>query len=866
MPSHQWIVLKFGGTSVSKLERWEVIYKVCQNHLKEKSRIIIVCSALSGISNKLQVLINLSLKGDFHNTLDSIIKLHLDFAHKLQIKDPQILLKEEFQELHNLALGLSLVKVSNPQLCARVMVLGELMLTKIAHKWLSYQGMDIKFLDSRTILTTISEKTSQNETQSYLSGTCQSGFDPKFAKEMEQHKESCFVTQGFIASNQNSESVLLGRGGSDVSAALIASKLKAHKIEIWSDVPGLFTTNPRQLATARLIRKLDYIEAQELSFCGAKVLHPKCLHPLKESNIPLELKWIDKPEYNGTLINGKVKKSLLKVKAVIAKHGVYMISMDSINMWQESGFLSDIFACFKRYGLSVDLIATSQSNVTITLDALANSLNDKILGNLLDCLSTFCQPKKIGPCAMISLVGKNIKSFFPELGSVLEAFKEQNCYLMTQSSSDLNFSFLVSENDAKRIIERLHSVCFGGAFDEEVLGETWQDLYDTPKKTQPRFPYERYWWYHKADKLTGLLKEKKPLYVYNLQIVRERLSSLKKLQKVTQINYALKANYNTDILSLLYQKGVCFDCVSFQEIEYLKKLFPDLRGDKIIFTPNFAPIDEYKKVLEIGGSITLDNLYLLENYGFLFSNKEVFIRLDPGSGKGHHPHVKTAGKNSKFGVSVDSLTHLISLAKKYKIKVIGLHAHVGSGILDPSSWGHTADFLAKIAKKFETIRYLNLGGGFGVPDNSLQKPIDFEALNQILLNFSTNNPSYELWIEPGRYLVAECGILLMNVTQIKKKQDKTFLGVNTGMNSLIRPSLYGSYHELVNLSHLHSKSFILADIVGPICETGDVLGHDRCIPIETQEDDVILLNNAGAYGKVMSSSYNMRAPATEFVF
>ena len=865
MASCAWVVLKFGGTSVSTRERWETIKGICTEHLKQNKRIVIVCSALSGVSNHLQNLVDRSLDGEYESTLEKIKTAHYDFAKDLGVSTVETILEEEFRDLSSLALGLSLVKVSSPQVSAKILSFGEFLLTKLAHAWLLQSDFKTQLLDSRHFLEASQKYMTENENLNYLSASCDSDYDDSFLKTLEASSESCFLMQGFVARNHREETVLLGRGGSDVSAALIASKINAEKLEIWSDVPGLFTSNPRQIATARIIRELDYVEAREISFCGAKVLHPKCLEPLKTNDIPLELKWIDRPQYVGTKVSSARNQSSLKVKAVIAKRGVYMISMDTVDMWQKAGFLSDVFVCFKRYGLSIDLVATSQTNVTVTLDAQANSLNEKVLDDLLASLSRFCEPKRIGPCAVISLVGRSLKAFFPELGVVLEKFKEKNCYLMTQASSDLNFSFIVSEDDSQKIVEKLHSVCFGGVFKDNLLGETWHDLYVVPNEGKRLSPYKKRWWFEKKDELIDLAKKKERLYVYHKETVLSRLQSLKGLRAIKRVNFALKANHHKELISLLYQEGACFDCVSMEEILYLKELFPEIASEKILFTPNFAPIREYKEALDLGCLVTIDNLTLLEKHGSLFHGKEIFIRLDPGSGKGHHPHVKTGGKDSKFGISMAMLDRLLELTHLHGLKIIGLHAHAGSGILDPYNWVHTAKFLAGVARNFPEVKTLNLGGGFGIPDNPMQKSLDIDLLDKLLYDFSLNHKGFDLWIEPGRFLVAESGVLLMTVTQLKSKEDKKFLGVNTGMNSLIRPSLYGSYHELVNLNHLDAQAFVMADVVGPICETGDVLGHDRSIPVETEEGDIILLDNAGAYGRVMSSSYNMRAPAGEHI-
>jgi len=196
--------------------------------------------------------------------------------------------------------------------------------------------------------------------------------------------------------------------------------------------------------------------------------------------------------------------------------------------------------------------------------------------------------------------------------------------------------------------------------------------------------------------------------------------------------------------------------------------------------------------------------------------------------------------------------------------IVGLHAHIGSGILNADNWLGIAETLIEVAREFPDVRMLDLGGGLGVPEIPGQNALDMMELDQSIAAIKAANPDYELWLEPGRYIVAEAGVLLTRVTQTKGKAGVRYVGVSTGMNSLIRPALYGAYHEIANLSRLDEPAEQLVNIVGPICETGDKLGTDRLLPACT-EGDILLVANAGAYGYVMSSHYNLREPAKEFV-
>jgi diaminopimelate decarboxylase/aspartate kinase len=225
--------------------------------------------------------------------------------------------------------------------------------------------------------------------------------------------------------------------------------------------------------------------------------------------------------------------------------------------------------------------------------------------------------------------------------------------------------------------------------------------------------------------------------------------------------------------------------------------------------------------------------------------------------------VRTAGAQSKFGIVPNELSRLRTLADRCDCTVRGLHVHVGSGITDAGTWPEIAGFLASLAADFPEVRTLNVGGGLGVPERPNAKPLDLEILDERLSSFK-NQHSYELWMEPGRFLVAESGVLLAQVTQTKSKGAVHYVGLGTGMNSLIRPALYGSYHEIVNLTRLDAAPETTVEVVGPICETGDVLGRSRRLP-KTETGDVLLIGTAGAYGASMSNHYNLRTPAGETV-
>lgn len=260
--------------------------------------------------------------------------------------------------------------------------------------------------------------------------------------------------------------------------------------------------------------------------------------------------------------------------------------------------------------------------------------------------------------------------------------------------------------------------------------------------------------------------------------------------------------------------------------------------------------------------VTLDNLFPLEQWPEVFADQEVLVRIDPGQGRGHHRYVRTAGPRSKFGVSPDELETLADRADEIGLDVVGLHAHVGSGVREPGTWSQTAVFLEECRTYFPNVAVLNLGGGLGVPERPGHQPLELGAVDEALAAFKEVHPDLKLWLEPGRFLVSEAGVLLVRVTQLKAKGQIRYVGVDTGMNSLIRPALYGAHHGIINLSRLDEEPTDFFEVVGPICESGDVLGHSRRLA-EPRAGDVLLVANCGAYGRAMSSHYNLRPPAAE---
>jgi diaminopimelate decarboxylase/aspartate kinase len=372
------------------------------------------------------------------------------------------------------------------------------------------------------------------------------------------------------------------------------------------------------------------------------------------------------------------------------------------------------------------------------------------------------------------------------------------------------------------------------------------------------------WWRARRAALEDLLGDRDCAYVYDLATVRDQARKLSAMGSVARILYALKANPHADILRTLDAAGLGFECVSRGELERVEETVPGIAPDRVLFTPNFAPREEYRWALERGFRVTVDNIHVLRAWGAMFAGREIFLRLDATSGHGHHEKVRTGGRHSKFGVPPEEFAELPAAAAAAGARVVGLHAHGGSGHYAVEGWVAPARVLAATAASFPAVRVLNLGGGLGIPDRPGQAPVDLAALDRALAEFLSAHGEFELWLEPGRYLVAEAGVLLARVTQTKGKGDRRYVGVATGMNSLIRPALYGARHAIANLSRLDEPHTELCTVVGPICESGDELARECGLP-RCEEGDVLLVADAGAYGHAMASHYNLRPPAPELV-
>lgn len=356
-----------------------------------------------------------------------------------------------------------------------------------------------------------------------------------------------------------------------------------------------------------------------------------------------------------------------------------------------------------------------------------------------------------------------------------------------------------------------------------------------------------------------------PLFVYEGEVMARQLERIQRTLSVPRhkILYACKANTNLHVLKLFRSLGAGLDCVSIEEVHL--GLMAGFAPEEILFTPNCVALEEYESARALGVLINIDNLSILEQYGNLHPGDKVCVRINPHILAGGHSKISTGHIDSKFGISIHQLPHLMRVLEATGLHVAGLHMHTGSDILDVEVFLNACELLFDTAMHFPDLEYIDFGSGFKVPYKPDDISTDIEEFGErISSRFKTFCSQYgrelTLVFEPGKYLVSESGIFLARTNVIKTTVSTVFAGINTGFNHLIRPMLYNAWHTIENVSNPQGRLRIYT-IVGNICET-DTFGENRRIP-EIREDDILAFRNAGAYGFTMSSNYNSRPRPAE---
>jgi diaminopimelate decarboxylase len=357
-----------------------------------------------------------------------------------------------------------------------------------------------------------------------------------------------------------------------------------------------------------------------------------------------------------------------------------------------------------------------------------------------------------------------------------------------------------------------------------------------------------------------------PLYVYEEELIRERFRQFRDAigYRPLRLMYACKANSNLEVMRALIEEGCGIDATSPGEVFFAVEA--GCRPADVMLTGSNITDAEMAMVRHYGVMINMDSVRQLERYGEKYPGTEVSLRINPEIGAGGHEHVVTGGPDVKFGIMHDRLPEALGIANLHGLKVVGAHMHIGSNILDHKPFIEAAKVFLESVKLLPDLRFVDLGGGFGVPYGPDQKDADLAAFGKSVTGMfgglcGEYGRELELVFENGRFYVAQAGHLLVRVVDVKKTRTHVFVGTDSGFTHLIRPALYGAYHGVVNCTRPGTRE-IEVSVVGNICETGDYFARHRMLP-EPLPGDILSIENAGAYSYSMASPYNGRPRPAE---
>jgi diaminopimelate decarboxylase/aspartate kinase len=464
----KWLVLKFGGTSVAGRPQWETIASIVESRRSLGYRVLLVCSALSGVTNLLS---DLAGRPDSESSLAEILDIHLLLAEQLEINIDRWLSEAEQHMRQCLK---NIVRSSGPEWVAALLSTGEWLSTHIGTQFLQ-RGMDVDWVDARDALEVVHEP-DLSPARRWLSATCEPGRDNSLAERWIK-LSPVLVTQGYVGRTRRGKTILLGRGGSDTSAALLAGRLGAEKLEIWTDVPGLFSADPRLIPQARLIREVDYAEALEMAASGARVVQSRCIRAASATDTVVEIRDLNRRQVEGTRISSK-ESAIKGVKAISCQHNMAVILLQNLDVRHEVGFLAQVFEIFRQRGISVDLVATSETTTTVAVNREANHLGQDELNGLVDDLKERCAVRLYDDCVCVNLVGHGARTSLSRMHSTLAHFEQIPMLMLSQSANDLCLSILVNAGDQNPLLRSAHDALIpvGNTGAGNLFGDSWQQI------------------------------------------------------------------------------------------------------------------------------------------------------------------------------------------------------------------------------------------------------------------------------------------------------------------------------------------------------------------------------------------------------
>lgn len=449
------IVMKFGGTSVGSAERFRGVLDIVKRIDKGSGDTVVVLSAMSGVTNALIAAANKAVNRDLKGALSILVEVtdkHVEAIESLFMKSGHSMnLLKEIQaysnELEILFKGISYLGELSKRSMDAVSGMGELLSSKILAAYAQSQGVDVTWMDARSFVVTDNNFGKANPLWDKIEAKAKQLVVP------ELKAKRIVITQGFIGATEDGASTTLGRGGSDFSASIIGVALHADEIQIWTDVDGMMTADPRVVPDAIVLPEVSFEEASELAYFGAKVLHPMTIAPAVEKNIPVRILNTMNPEKEGTIIKSETK-STGTICAIACKKNINAVFITSPRMLMAHGFLTRVFEVFDRHQTSIDLIATSEVSVSVTVDRA-----DTLQAIAAD-LKEYGQVRVMDKGAIVTVVGQQFREQSGIAGQVFDALRNVNVLIISGGASDINLSFVVHEDEADKAMRQLHSAFF----------------------------------------------------------------------------------------------------------------------------------------------------------------------------------------------------------------------------------------------------------------------------------------------------------------------------------------------------------------------------------------------------------------------
>lgn len=450
---HSWVVLKFGGSSVSSQTDWDNIASIVKSNIESGKKVAVIHSAFKNVTNELEAIAQLAVADESDEALNQLLNKHKAMAHELEVD--ATLLDPWFDSLQIAIADIRHKEQLTAMDRAQVVSHGELLSSVLGAEFLRKilgEEHRVQWLDARQILTSESSQ-HQNVNDRFLNAVCHPRPSQELANQWASDAD-VVLSQGFIAGNEDGQTVLLGREGSDTSAAYFAALLQADKLEIWTDVAGMFSTDPNKISNAKKLENISYNEAFDMAEAGAKVLHPRCLSAVMAYNIPIEIRNTHKPDESGTLITSDYEPSKW-VKAIALKQQIPIITLLLGRRGQQPDTLQKVFTIINEFGLSSELMASTKNSLVMAIETNNSIYSDSILQKLSEKLAEVCRSVFTSHSAMLTLIGCDASQALWHLLQIDADLPEQ-WLLLSHATGDHHLSFLVNDDDALKILQLLH--------------------------------------------------------------------------------------------------------------------------------------------------------------------------------------------------------------------------------------------------------------------------------------------------------------------------------------------------------------------------------------------------------------------------